>query len=1568
MHPHDSEPFSDLPTQTSIEKTVHTRVGIDGSRIATNQTPERYAPGRRIGQYEIIRELGRGGMGLVFLARDIRLGRRVALKLLTADSRSDAQRFLVEARATARCAHENIVVIHDVGERQGQPYMVLEYVEGRTLREWLQERRRQRLAVQALTPALSSSSLAALVAMILPVVRALEHAHGLGIIHRDLKPSNIILSSSGVTKVVDFGIAKLMHAGGARDAVSRVETAQRPEYDTRDSLNYHTEEITGQGLLLGTRPYMSPEQWNAEEVDPRTDIWSVGVILHEMATGHHPLGRLSLERLKTIADRDVPMPRTVDAFPQLGPLASLVDRCLHKDRTLRFACATDLLEQLETLATVDVGSRDRAPFAGLAAFQEEDASRFFGRDRDIVTIEDRLRHHPLVAVLGPSGAGKSSIVRAGVIPALARSGQRWQTIIVRPGHAPSAALAAGLMATLPMPGADSSMSDIWDEASLIDTWRTQPGRFASALRAYARTHAVRLLLFVDQFEELFTLCGDPAERSQFIACLEGVADDASSPLRVLLSMRSDFLDHFAEHRHMMFSVTRGLVFLPPMDRDRLREALTRPLARTGYRFESASTVDHMLDTLERTGIPLPLLQFTATKLWETRDVERALVTDDSYRRLGGVEGALSAHADAVLASLSEVETQLARALFLRLVTAERTRAVVALDQLRRRWTADARLERVVERLAKARLIAVDSGGRGDGPTIELVHESLIDNWPTLGAWLESSREDAAFLSRLRTASEQWTRQGRPDDLLWRGRAARDAEQWFDGHQRSHGESMDPVFGVLGDHEQRYVRAVIAFANRTRRRRIRWAIAGFVILGAIAVVVSMLAVHTTHQAHRAERQARRADTQAHRLRTQTAALERDAARARNATRMATARELSHDPTAVLALVRDVEPGPLPPGWFELARWALAQPIAEHVLAQEHIIRSAAFGPKGRWLATAAIDSTVRLWDIRDLRRQRVLRGHEGHVYAIAFSPDGTRLLTASADATARIWHVDDTEDVRILRHDARVYTAVFDARGERVVTAAADGVAHLWDARLGIRRATLPHSERVRAAVFSPDGARVATASDDRIARVWNLADGRLSRALPGHGERVVSVMFNPDGDRLVTASDDETARIWDVDGDAPAIVLRGHDDRLYTAVFSPDGTRVATSSRDRTARIWNADGSGLLMVLRGHAKEVNSARFNANGTHVVTASSDRSARIWRLQSEHRPRVLRGHRDRVYAATYSPDGTRIATASADQTVRVWPADDVGRAIVLRGFGQRVLWMAFSPDGERLFTPSPAEGVWSWPADGSAQPTPVETGNCRVKGAIVEPRHGRIAMQCARSGIRIQPLSGNMTPIVWRDYHAEVTALAFSPDGERVAATFRDRSMRVWRVDGTERPTIFHGHDGHVRSVSFSPDGRFIVSGSQDKTARIWNADGSGAPTVLRGHDGTVSVHHTHAFSADGARLVTASSDKSVRLWSLTGSRDVVILRGPDHPVHMARFSPDGQFILSSSSDNAAWIWPDTSRLTGVDDRRLWRASSYCIPIAERVRRLGIDESHARAGFVRCSANARRAGPGGSRGTR
>ncbi len=782
------------------------------------KTGELPAPGAHIQQYEIIRQIGAGGMGAVYLARDQRLGRKVAIKLLQSPAPELAQRFLIEAKATARCHHENIVVIYEVGQVGAtQPFMVLEYLKGGTLTELISDRRK-------LPPARCLE-------LMVPVARALQCAHDQGIVHRDLKPDNIFVTDTGIVKVLDFGIAKVFDDVEGAVKLSPEQRAARAAGDTG---------LTVPGTMMGTMKYMAPEQWGIDvEMDERTDVWAFGVILFRMLAGQHPLYPMDGHELIVTAILEQPTPRLRDVAPQIPKaLADIVDRCLMKVKDERFASASELLAALEPFLPGRYAPRalseNESPYAGLAAFQESDAGRFFGRSSEIAAGVARVRERPILAIAGPSGVGKSSFVRAGLVPALKAAGENWEAHVLRPGRNPMAALAAVTARLMKAGQADAEATtsdladDIEDQQYQATRLAEQPGHLGMVLRQRAKRTGRKVLLFIDQFEELYTLVPGVHERRAFTAALAGAADDADAPIRVVLSLRSDFLDRVAEDPAFLADVTAGLFFLNPPGRAGMRDALVLPAELAGYRFESALIVDEMLAHLEATPGALPLLQFAATKLWEQRDEPGKRLTFAAYQAMGGITGALATHADAVVTELPPTSQTLARALVLRLVTPERTRAIVSVAELAELSPTAGEVSRLVDHLVAARLLVVQhtAGAERDaGATIELVHESLITSWPTLRRWLEETSEDAAFLDQLRVAAKQWHGRGRPAGLLWRGDAADEAQRFAKRGRAS----------VLGEQARAYLDAVVAEATRVARRRKRMVatIGAVLVLGLIA---------------------------------------------------------------------------------------------------------------------------------------------------------------------------------------------------------------------------------------------------------------------------------------------------------------------------------------------------------------------------------------------------------------------------------------------------------------------------------------------------------------------------------------------------------------------------------------------------------------------------------------------------------------------------------------------------------------------------------------------------------------
>lgn len=416
---------------------------------------------------------------------------------------------------------------------------------------------------------------------------------------------------------------------------------------------------------------------------------------------------------------------------------------------------------------------DRCPFRGLAAFQEAQKNLFFGRSRVIADMVSRLQAQRLLAVIGSSGSGKSSLVLAGLVPALkagripSAPGQpasdAWRYIgPIVPGAHPIHALATAL-------AADAPAARELEAAFLAD---------AEHLTRVLAGAGVPALLLVDQFEEIFTLCGDDRERRAFAGSLLAAAHSPGLPHRVVVTMRSDFDAHVAALPGLQAAFEQAQFRVPPFNAAELREAIERPAEQVGLKFE-AGIVDRLVNEILGEPAGLPLLQFTLHKLWQHRDRNR--VTVEAYRKVGGPLKALERSADELFERLLPEEQVTARRILLRIVRPGASLEVTSHRVLRESMHGQEprdRVDRVLDKLIAAGLLRQTGTGAGD-TQVEVAHEALLRNWPRLVDWLDEERIRLRQRFSLTAAAQQWVAHGRDPGGLLGGSLLAEAQGYTD---------------------------------------------------------------------------------------------------------------------------------------------------------------------------------------------------------------------------------------------------------------------------------------------------------------------------------------------------------------------------------------------------------------------------------------------------------------------------------------------------------------------------------------------------------------------------------------------------------------------------------------------------------------------------------------------------------------------------------------------------------------------------------------------------------------------
>jgi len=1203
------------------------------------------------------------------------------------------------------------------------------------------------------------------------------------------------------------------------------------------------------------------------------------------------------------------------------------------------------------------------PYKGLAAFEPEDAEVFFGREELVADLTAQLAGTQFLGVVGPSGSGKSSVVRAGLLPAVWKGAlpdsEHWQTVVLTPGHHPLNELAVRI----------SLLNGFTPGALLSDLEADHRGLDLVVRRVLAGDENDRsqLLLVVDQFEEIFALCGDEAERRRFIEALLYAVEAEDSRTVVVPTIRADFYGHCADYARLA-SRLRDNVLVGPLDEDELRQVIERPAELVGLALEPG-LVETILDDVADEPGALPLLSHALLETWQRR--RGRTLTLAGYAESGGVSGAIAQTADTVYVGFSPEQQAIVRNILLRLTEfgeegTQDTRRRAAPGELARSAEEAPAVEGVLKTLADARLITTGE------ETVEVAHEALIREWPTLRTWLDEDREGLRTHRHLTEAAMEWERLERESGELYRGARLVTANEWAGEHV----DELNPM-------EAEFLEASQESAQREekerqqRRRRIMVGLGGGLV---VAVVLALLA----------GQQWRRAKVEEQKAQQQAAILLAAQAEAEL--------EVGYGDRAVLLALEALERYPYTPQ----AEHALGQAVSYNRALQEYTghtgaVTSAAWSPDGTRIATSSTDNTVHLWDASTGEELRVINlpeGITGNIYdyglAVKWSPDGEHLLTVSGDRfllgsqdhDLMLWEVPppgegeaDTTPVLTIEianeaepeegegavttfgvHYATGAAADFAPQSGRLATVGGDDTAIVWDADLQEQELVLRgHENDVNAVDWSPDEAHLATASEDGTARIWNAQSGELVMVLEGHEGAVNSVAWSPDGAQLATAGDDGTVRFWDGGPDdgggttaEPLGALEPQAGVVSSLAWSHDGSRLATGTDDGRIRIWSitqgnpasdAAATGeLIAELGGHSDFVAHVAWSPIDDRGVSAAADGVARVWNGAPSTAEQALPyiGVQD----LAWSSDGRYLALPVAfgdpfPGTVAIWDVA-AGQAVthkLVTEYDYAWFEADYSPD-DRLLQ---IRGISSWPEGipdaATLHVVDVRTGQ-EIKSFSTTDGSWLRANGWSPDGTQVAGGTSEGVLYLW-DFRTGkllntlepgsfINALEWSPDGNKIA-TAGDKA-RVWdAVTGETLLVLAHDAPAEVISAVWSPDGARLLTtggsddvGAEDTSVRVWDASTGEELLVIRGHTGQVTLG---TWSPDGRRIVSTSSDSTTRVWDAETGDELLTLSTPTVYAPFARWSPGGKYVAVGMEITPAQIW------------RVWQSTAELVEYAK-----------------------------------
>ena len=1199
------------------------------------------------------------------------------------------------------------------------------------------------------------------------------------------------------------------------------------------------------------------------------------------------------------------------------------------------------------------------PYRGLKSYDQKHSQLFFGREDEITELVQMVDAHPFLAVLGASGTGKSSLVKAGVLPRLA--GVRGR----EPGDASQGT--DGLYRVLPpMRPTDRPLQAL---AALL---HAELGEnliglaLAETVARWAAAHpGQRLVLTIDQFEELATLCRDEDQRERFLVLLATAVKEQPDAFRLIITLRTDFEPQFttldATSTSALASAWQSARYIvPPMDIEDLRQVIEGPASVRVLYFDLPGLVDDLIKEVIQTPGALPLLSFTLSELYvkyvQSGREDRALSGAD-YQALGGVVGSLRNRAAEEYDRLpDDAHRATMQRVMLRMVAVEGgelARRRVALNELAYPTEGEnTRVKAVLNRLVDARLLVRDSANLGaDGnpdPYVEPAHDALVMAWDKLLRWKRDAEEYLPLQRRLAQAATEW-RKATPEaksGLLWDDDPrlpqveetlwpTGGKQKGLRGRVRWAQQVLAPKTAApkdtkwLNGPELTFTQASVSRRAGTLRRIIG-------ITTAVMIVLAGLALFANTQRLAAVDQARRAKVGELTARSKAS--------------------LTTDPELGVLLARSALATAEPEtGYAFEAADALRVALLESRIETRinHGVKAlwaGAFSADRMQFAVAGQDGKILVFDtFSGALISTFDTGGKTCITDLTFDPEPPRrlgvtgyrydrsCLDGAIGGFVQIWDMSSGERIFANEFSESANDLDFNPNSSTLVVQTGNSRVHLWDVETKTEIAS-QHIQKwinINRPTFSADGAKLGmivsdhtNARNESIFDTIALWDSDLEHELTSWrvtqgDEHIWGLAFGPKGEVAVT-DDQGNVSIWDMtDIHSPRLSNRQgvHNGVVFDVVFSSNGACVATAGRsDHTATVL-VGANAQPMVLLGHKDAVLALAFlKANsvvpadplapcGTDsLATISSDGMVMTWNIGPSREYKALHVHAQPIEEIEFSPDGKYLVTASDDGKAQLWNVEPFYRLGVLDD-GEHIWDLDFSPDGQTIVTASKDGTVKVWQTSSLTLKLPPIKGHDGSANAVsFRPPQGKQFASGGSDGRVLLWDSQTGAPIHEGEWHLSpfgVNSIEFDSDGAQMIIGFVDGSSRIINLASGDVTTLSVSASDQVYHAIFGPGGHYVVTASEDGAIRSWDITPGKSLYQRDLDDHFIGSHQGSAYRLDldstGQLLASAGADGKIIMWDVATGKRVGTISASNVSVNSVKFSPNGR-LLAAADDN------------------------------------------------------------------